>query len=398
MQTVMKSMRLAFGLLATLLCFASVSFAQDTATFTGTVHDTSGAIVSGAQVTVTNTAIGISKSTTSNDEGNWVVPYLPIGSYDISVSAKGFKKYQAKGVVLRVGQKARVDVDLEVGAISSEVVVAGENVAQVDTQSSEIGGTITGSEISQLQLNGRDFTQLVNLTPGVNNQTQQDEGTVGILGNVVYSINGGRGENNNWEVDGGDNMDNGSNNSLNVFPSVDSIAEVRVLTSNYGAQYGRNASGTVETEIKSGTSSFHGDVYEFNRNNLFNSRSFFDQTANAPEYKKNDFGYTIGGPVYIPGHYNTDKSKTFFFWSQEWRLERVPGSAWLASQGDPANFAVPSVAERGGNFSDLCPGVDCPNLPGGGTSIPASSIGVNATALLAEVPTPNSTKIGRAHV
>ena len=388
----MKSIRFALGLLVALLCLSGAALAQDTGTFTGTVHDTTGATVAGAEVTISSPAIGLNKPVTSNADGDWVVPYLPTGTYNISVTAKGFKKYQVNGVVLRVGQKARVDVSLEVGALSSEVIVAGEGVAQVDTQSSEIGGTITGREITQLQLNGRDFTQLVNLTPGVNNQTQQDEGTVGILGNVVYSINGGRGENNNWEVDGGDNMDNGSNNSLNVFPSVDSIAEVRVLTSNYGAQYGRNASGTVETEIKSGTSSFHGDVYEFNRNNLFNSRSYFDQSSpNAPEYKKNDFGYTIGGPVFIPGHYNTDKSKTFFFWSEEWRLERVPGSAWLSSQGDAANIPVPSVAERGGNFADVCPGPDCPNLPGGGTQIPAASIGVNATALLAEVPTPNST-------
>ena len=388
----MKFLRQACCLFAFLFAAVSPAFAQDTATLTGTVHDTTGAVVVGAEVNVASPRIGINKVVSTNQAGDWVVPYLPIGSYDISVTAKGFRKFQANGVVLRVGQQARVDVNLEVGAVTSEVVVAGESIAQVDTQSAAIGGTITGSEITQLQLNGRDFTQLVNLTPGVNNQTAQDEGTVGILGNVVYSINGGRGENNNWEVDGGDNMDNGSNNSLNVFPSVDSIAEVRVLTSNYGAQYGRNASGTVETEIKSGSSSFHGDVYEFNRNNIFNDRSYFDQSSpNAPAYKKNDFGYTIGGPVFIPGHYNTDKSKTFFFWSQEWRLERVPGSAWLSSQGDAANIPVPSLAERGGNFADVCPGPDCPVLPGGGTSIPSGSIGVNATALLAEIPEPNST-------
>ncbi len=385
----MKLIRIALCISIFYLCAAGAVFAQDTGTFTGTVHDSTGAVVVGAEVTISSPAIGINKTVTTNGDGDWVTPYLPIGTYDIGISANGFKKYEAKGVNLRVGQKARVDVNLEVGAITNEVVVAGENVAQVDTQSSEIGGIITGSEITQLQLNGRDFTQLVTLTPGVNNQTQQDEGTVGILGNVVYSINGGRGENNNWEVDGGDNMDNGSNNSLNVFPSVDSIAEVRVLTSNYGAQYGRNASGTVETEIKTGTRAFHGDVYEFVRNDIFNAKSFFD--SSVPPYKKNDFGYTVGGPVYIPNHYNTDKSKTFFFWSEEWRLERVPASAWLASQGDASNIPVPSVAERGGNFSDVCPGPDCPILPGGGTSIPASSIGPNATAILAEIPTPNST-------
>jgi hypothetical protein len=232
----MRFLRQACCLFALLLCASAAAFAQDTATLTGTVHYSSGAVVAGAEVNVASPRIGINKVVTTNQDGDWVVPYLPIGSYDISVTAKGFKRFQARGVVVRVGQQARVDVNLEVGAVTSEVVVAGENVAQVDTQSAAVGGTITGSEITQLQLNGRDFTQLVNLTPGVNNQTAQDEGTVGILGNVVYSINGGRGENNNWEVDGGDNMDNGSNNSLNVYPSVDSIAEVRVLTSNYGAQ------------------------------------------------------------------------------------------------------------------------------------------------------------------
>src|SRR6202043_3747833 len=165
----------------------------------------------------------------------------------------------------------------------------------------EIAGTITGSEITQLQLNGRNFTQLINLTPGVNNQSGQDEGTVGINGNVVYSINGGRGENNNWEVDGGDNMDNGSNNSLNVYPSIDAIQEVRVLTSNYGAQYGRNASGTVEVTTKSGASQFHGNVYDFVRNEAFNARNYFDLTSKAPLYRRQDFGGTIGGPVMIPG-------------------------------------------------------------------------------------------------
>ena len=298
----MKKLRMVFGTLLLILGVAAAASAQDTATFTGTVRDTSGAVVAGADVTVSNASIGVTRATVSNNDGEWVTTALPNGAYDITVTAKGFKKYAANGVIIRVGQKLRVDVNLEVGSVSSEVVVAGEDVAQVETQSSEIAGTVTGKEMTQLQLNGRNFSQLINLTPGVNNQSGQDEGTVGINGNVVYSINGGRGENNNWEVDGGDNMDNGSNNSLNVYPSIDAIQEVRVLTSNYGAQYGRNASGTIEAETKSGTSQFHGDVYEFNRNNIFNDRSYFDQSSpNAPEYKKNDFGYTIGGPLYIPG-------------------------------------------------------------------------------------------------
>jgi Carboxypeptidase regulatory-like domain len=383
----MKFLRTAFCLFLFLLCVSGAALAQDTGTFTGTVHDSSGAVVVGAQVNISNSAIGMNKTVTTNTDGDWVTPYLPTGAYNINVSAKGFKKYEARGVALRVGQKARVDVTLEVGPITNEVTVVGQGLAQVETESAQVGGTITGTEITQLQLNGRDFAQLITLTPGVNNQTGQDEGTVGIAGNTVYSVNGGRGENNNWEVDGGDDMDNGSNNSLNVFPSIDSIAEVRVLTSNYGAEYGRNASGTVETELKSGTNAFHGDVYEFNRNNIFNARNFFDAPGPVPEYKKNDFGYTLGGPIYIPGHYNTDKSKTFFFWSEEWRLERIPNTF---------NLPVPSNQERQGNFSDVCPGPpsppdpDCPHLPGGGTSI-TGPLNPNALAILAEIPAPNNT-------
>ncbi|MGH3056217.1 MAG: carboxypeptidase regulatory-like domain-containing protein, partial [Gaiellaceae bacterium] len=303
--------------------------------------DQTGAAIPGAQVAVTSPEHGINRVTVTNGDGAYLVSAIPPGSYNLVISAQGFKKYQAKGVVLRVAEKARADAALEVGGENTEVNVEGTNVAQVETQTNELAGTITGKEISQLQLNGRVFTQLVTLTPGITNQTGSSEGQYGITANVNYSVNGGRLEYNNWELDGGDNMDNGSNATLNVTPSIDAIGEVRVLTSNYGAQYGRNGSGTIETETKSGTSRFHGDAYEFVRNDAFNATPKF-QTSN-PSYKKNDFGYTIGGPVYIPGHYNSAKDKTFFFFSQEWRRDRVPGQAF--------NVIVPSVAERGGNFS-----------------------------------------------
>src|SRR6202030_773102 len=236
-------------------------------------------------------------------------------------------------IKLDVAEKARVDVTLTVGAMSEEITVTGESVAQVETESSEIGATITGKQINQLELNGRNFTQLVTLAPGVVNQTGTDDGKVGVYGNVSYSMNGGRNEYNNWELDGGDNMDNGSNATLNVYPNLEAIAEFKVLTSNYGAQYGRNGSGTVEVETKSGTNTFHGSAYEFLRNDAFNARNFFESTV--PAYKKHDYGYTIGGPVFIPGLYNTDKQKTFFFWSEEWRKERVPGQVF--------NINVPSL-------------------------------------------------------
>jgi Carboxypeptidase regulatory-like domain len=381
-----------------LLSLSAVMWAQTTGSITGTVHDSTGAVIANAQVTVSNEAKGISHTTPSNAASEYLVAGLGQGSYNITVTADGFKKFEAKGVILDVAQKSRVDVTLQVGAATAEITVEGTSVAQVETQSSDLSGTVNSKEISQLQLNGRNFTQWVTLVPGVSNQTGQDEGAVGVAGNVSYSINGGRTEYNNWELDGGDNMDNGSNTSLNVYPSLDSIGEVKVLTSNYGAQYGRSGSGTVEVETKSGTTQFHGDVYEFNRNTAYNARNYFSPTRDS--YKKNDFGYTVGGPIYIPGVFNTKKDQTFFFWSEEWRKDRVPGQVF--------NAPVPSTEERtSGDFSALCAAsaADCPLqpaiLPDGspnpvagqhfaGDIVPFNASDPNVQALLALIPAPNS--------
>ncbi len=336
--------------------------AQDTGVITGTVHDNTGAVIQGADVKISGTAGGIERTTTTNSDGDYLAAGLPGGTYNLAITAKGFNTFKGNGVVLRVGQKARVDATLTVGNVTTEVVVQGELLNQVETQSSDLSGTVTGRQISQLQLNGRNFTQLLALSPGATNQSGQDEPGQG-LSTVAYSVNGGRTEYNNWEIDGGNNMDDGSNTTLMAYPSIDAIAEVRVLSSNYGAQYGRNSSGTVEVETKSGTNKFHGDLFEYVRNDKFNARNYFSSTVSP--YKKNDFGFTVGGPVVIPGVYNKSKEKTFFFYSQEWRRDRVPGQIF--------NAIVPSCAERGltagsggvgctgtqaafGDFSELCPG------------------------------------------
>jgi len=381
-----------FGLLALFLLAARPALTQDTGYITGTVTDKTGAVVPGAEVVVASTSGSLTRSTTTNVAGEYVVPALPGGTYDVTVTASGFQKYQAKGVKLDVAQKSRVDVQLTVGQLTDQIVVEGTSVAQVQTQSSEMAGTVAGEQIPQLPLNGRNFVQLATIVPGVSNQTGQDEGTVGVYGNVAFSFNGGRTEYNNWELDGGDNMDNGSNATLNVYPSVDAIAEFKVLTSNYGAQYGRNGSGTVEVETKSGGKAFHGDVYYFGRNDALNARNFFeDKTTPVPKYKKHDFGYTIGGPVFIPGHYNSNKDKTFFFWSQEWRRDIVPGQVF--------HEGVPSIAERGGDFLDVCNPTspffsDCPTDPRTGAPFDGSRgplpVDRNAKALLAMIPPPTA--------
>jgi hypothetical protein len=395
----MKSLRLLLGV-SLVLMFCAGALAQ-TGSITGTVKDPSGAAIAGATVVIASPERGINRQMATNSTGEYNESALPQGSYDVTVTATGFKKFEAKRVALDVAQKARVDVTLQVGAATTEVVVEGTNVAQVETQSSELAGTVTGKEITQLELNGRNFTTLVSLVPGVSNQTGMDEPQVGINGSVAFSMNGGRTEYNNWELDGGDNMDNGSNGTLNVYPSVDAISEFKVLTSNYGAQYGRNGSGTVEVETKSGTRSFHGDAYEFVRNDFFNAQNYFNSTIAggtgvAPPYKKNDFGYTVGGPVYIPHVYNNDKQKTFFFWSQEWRRDRLPASF---------NLPVPYSAERSGNFSDVCPNVaannsmaDCPIDPATGQPFAGNQVPVTAQAqaLLPLIPVGTADNPGAA--
>jgi len=378
------------GVLAVALALPLASPAQDTGYISGTVTDKSGAAVVGAEVVVTNTAGSLTRTTTTNADGAYAVPGLAGATYNIVVTAKGFQKFTAQNVVLDVAQKARVDVQLTIGAINEEIVVTGESVAQVETQSSALTATVTGKQIDQLILNGRNFTQLVTLTPGVVNQTGSDEGKVGVYGNVAYSMNGGRTEYNNWELDGGDNMDNGSNATLNVYPNPEAIAEFKVLTSNYGAQYGRNGSGTVEVETKSGGTSFHGSAFEYLRNDFFNAKSWaegVDPTAKKASYKKHDYGYTVGGPVFIPNHYNTDKKKTFFFFSEEWRKESNTSSAPPSASTTPN---VPSDAERTGNFSDLCPDPlgtmnDCPTGPQVSANHQVTPTAVG-TALLALIP------------
>lgn len=384
-------MRSVFRSAALLTLLAgSLLMAQGTGSISGIVHDKSGAVVPNAAVTITNVEQGTVVKTTTNGDGEYLQAALLPGTYDIKVTAPGFDVFETKGTVLRVSEKARVDATLSVGTVQNTIQVEG-TATQVETESAEVSGVVTGKEIQQIVLNGRNFTQLISLTPGVSNQTGQDEGTVGVYGNVGFSINGGRTEYNNWTIDGGDNMDSGSNSTINVYPSVDAIAETKVLTSNYGAQYGRNSSGTIETVTKSGTKDFHGDAYEFVRNTDFNARNFFAQTN--PPYHKNDFGYTLGGPVFIPHVYNKNRDKTFFFWSEEWRKDIAPQTF---------DTQVPSSQERQGNFADVCPAAgsavdsttypNCPVNPLTHAYYPNNTVPIdpNAAILLPMIPAPTT--------
>ena len=379
----------------------------------GTVTDVTGGVIAGAKVTVVGT--GVNQTATSNDQGAYSVSGLPPGAYTITVSRAGFKDFQLAGLAVTAGQAAHLDATLVPSAEVTKVTVKGEKVAEVETETSQVSGTITTKQVLSLMLNGRNFAQLITLAPGVSNQSGQDEALVGVKGSVKFSVNGGRVEYNTFDVDGSDVLNagiNGSSSTLIVFPSLDAINEVKVLTSNYGAIYGKSASGTVLVTTKSGGSKFHGDAYEFVRNEVWNARNFFDETSGAPLYRRNDFGFTLGGPLFIPHVFNKAKDKTFFFFSEEVRRERTP---------QDFNQGVPSLAERTGNFGDVCPfaepgqgigtgGVvlfqrsafpDCPSTGGNssfagyldtypGNQVPIDS---NAAILLNAgiIPAPNST-------
>lgn len=349
----------------------SVSAQKGKAALYGLVTDQSGALLSKGTATATGKT-GPPIAGTVNERGQYVLN-LPPGEYKLSVSASGFAPFETD-ITVAADQALEIDAPMQLASNVETANVTAGGAAQIQTENAQVEGTITNKEVLQTGLNGRNFTQLIALAPGVSNQTGQDEALVGVKGSVKYSVNGGRVEYNNFDVDGSDVLNaglNGAESTLMVYPSLDAIQDVKVLTSNYGAQYGRSASGTVLVTTKSGTQNLHGGLYDFVRNEFFNARNYFDETSKAPLYRRQDFGGTLGGPLYIPGVFNEKKDKTFFFWSEEFRLEKSP---------QEFNQAVPTLAERtlfagtgtssGGNgcaigstcanFQDVCP-------PSGGT-------------------------------
>lgn len=330
--------------------FALAALAQDTATIVGIVTDPSGAAIPGAQVRVANTQKGFVRDLTTDSAGAYTAAKIPIGSYTVAAQAQGFEKMSNSGIELTVGQTLRVDIQMRIGAGSQEVTVAA-NVAGVETETGTISDVITGSQVTQLNLNGRNFTNLATLIPGAA-PGGYDPSNVGVLASSAISFNGAPVQYNSWEIDGTNNTDQGAGGTANmVYPNIDAIAEFRISTSKYDASYGKNAGALIEVVTKAGTNRFHGTMFEFLRNDALDANDWFvnrsilgpGQTAPKTPLKRNDFGFTIGGPIFIPHHYNTDKNKTFFFWSEEWRKNR---------QGTVINQPVPTARMRQGDFSE----------------------------------------------
>ena len=340
-----------FVLAGLLLGFGGAAIAQVvTGTISGTVKDSSGAVVPNATVTLMNTDQNqVVRTVKSDANGEYSAPLLPLGSYSVSAAANQFKTAIVTGVQLHVNDQLTINLTLEVGATSQTVTVEAAPV-QVELQSAAPTGLISGTQIRELALNTRNYEQLVSLMPGVS-YGAGDQLYIGLANpsgqtNVVsFSINGQRNSANSWTIDGADNVDRGSNLTLLDYPSVDSIAEFRVERGLYAADSGRAGAGQINVITKSGTNQFHGDAYEFFRSDKLAANTFFNNANGKarPPLRYNDFGYTIGGPAYIPHVFEQSKSNTFFFFSQEFRRVITYGTAAAI---------VPTAAELAGTFPD----------------------------------------------
>jgi hypothetical protein len=311
-------------------------------TFTGTVTDTSGAVIPHASVTITLNGGGESRVVESDGQGNFTATNLPAGTYTVNVAAPNFESYSEKDVVLNVAQKRAVNAQLKAGSTTQTVVVQ-DNPVAVDTDSSAQAGTIDGTQMRELELINRNFQTLVTLQPGVVNLLGDEPGFG--LGSVsAISVNGARTTANNWSVDGADINDSGSNGTLLNIPSVDAIQEFTLERSSYDASFGRSGGGQVLVSTRSGTRAFHGSAYEFVRTADTNANTYFNNLSDLPRAPDhyNNYGFTVGGPIFIPKVYNVDRKKTFVFWSEEWRKVTAP-----ASDDVPA----PTPAELAGTFA-----------------------------------------------
>ncbi len=353
--------RAAPFLCAAVLTISPFAFAQETTgTISGTVTDPSGSPVPGAAVAITAQDRGIQVRTTTTDgAGNYSAPLLPVGKYSISVEAKGFKTSVKKDITLNVSDSLTISVKLEIGDVKDTVTVEAAPF-QVPLQHGSVqSNTINGTQIRELALVTRNYEQLVALMPGVSSNSV-DQLYVGVTvpsgqtATIPFAINGARNSMNAWLVDGADNVDRGSNQTLLNTPSIDAIAEFTVQRSGFSAESGRAGGAMIQVVTKSGTSGFHGDAYEFVRNSAFAANNFYnnatlqnlgpDGKAQVAPLHYNDFGWTLGGPLFIPKVYNKEKNKTFFFFSEEFRrvVTYASGTATLPTQGMiNGNFATP---------------------------------------------------------
>jgi len=373
----MKSLHLLRTLISSFVivfCFAAVVSAQETTgTINGTVLDANGAVVSGAAITISDSEKKVVvRTATTNEEGFYSIPNLNVGTYDVTIELTGFKKYLATAVKLDVGQRRTLDVTLQTGDVSETVNVTATPIA-VEVTSPTASTVISGTQVRELQINNRNFEQLVTLAPGVTNDlddtvfTGTNNPETQVVNRALISVNGARSTQNTFTIDGADITDRGANLTIQTYPNVDTIGEFKVLRSLFPAESGRSGGGQINVITKSGTDQFHGSLFEFVRNERLNANDF--QTNRTPSlasslgrddngkikrrpFRYNNYGLTVGGPVYGFNFGEGDGSpfpklkRTFFFFSEEQRKDiRYPT---LSTRNVPG--AAPTAAMRQGVF------------------------------------------------
>lgn len=356
-----------------IVLISTAGWSQTTATIVGTVTDSSGAVVPNVSITVTSQDTGLTRKITSNQGGNYVAPLLPVGHYSITAEASGFKKKTTTGIVVQVDQEPRVDIVLEVGAVSESVTVSGE-ATQLQTENAVVGQVVDTRYTTEIPLNGRDFSQLLLLSPGTTTRPGGFDLSVGsATGSLGSGIAiGGRDNQNNFTLDGASNNARQFGN-IAIRPSIDAIQEFKVQTNSYAAELGQAAFGQISLITKSGTNSFHGALFEFLRNNEFDARNFF--LPKPSRLNRNQFGGAVGGPIW--------RNKSFFFFDYEQHTER---------RGVESFRSVPVQAWRDGDFSGVAGLVlkdPSTGLPFQGNRIPLNRFSKTATAAIGLWPKQN---------
>jgi hypothetical protein len=368
--------------LALVLCLPRLVAAQAvTGTIIGTVTDPTGAVVSGAKVTITNAGTGLTRTVTTDAAGEYTAPSLPTGSYVITAEMAGFKTAALSNIDLGVDQRVRIDITLEVGAMTESVTIEA-STPLVQTSSSELGTTVEEEQIKNLPLNGRNFVSLTRTVPGVlrgvPGSNIDGAGSLAWRASASFSANGQRARDNNYMLDGVDNNETWLQTVV-IFPSVDALDEFKLQTSTYSAEFGRSTGGIVNLQIKSGTNTYRGSAYEFHRNDAFDANNFFNNRAgrDKPDFKQNQFGGTLGGPVF--------RDRTFFFADYQGHREQQ-GQTFLSN--------VPTLKMRQGDFSEINRVIYDPltNQPFAGNIVPRERWDPVAAEILAQLyPEPNTT-------
>lgn len=340
---------LAYSLLAALLAIPLGLHAQQySGTIVGSVTDSTGAAIPGATVTATNTGTNAKVTQKSGARGEFTFAQLPIGTYEIHVSAPNFKDYVQTGVVVHTSTNTEVHAIMQVGAATQTVTVAANSI-QVQTTSGAVGEVVTGTQVHELPLNGENFVQLTQLSPGVSAAQGANFEGKGLQGGVNFSVNGNPYNMNLFLVDGVNNNDVGSGRTILIYPAVDTIAEFKMIRNSYGPEYGQAAGAIISVTTKSGENQFHGGFFYSGRNDALDANDWISNDTPNPtkaKERRNDYGYNISGPVV--------KDKLWFWWNQEWDKE---------STGAFYQTCVPTAAEEAGDFSTAQAGVNSSGQP-----------------------------------